>query len=198
VFTPEFIADIVAYGIIMAVTLLSSFSTVLFGFYDGNLGHNCNVEYSEQCHGVFRSRTTCYTVMMWAFSIFAWELVDFRRSFFDGIVSNPRGWALRLWRNPFLFWSVLVGFFSTVPTIYIPVINRVVFLHSPIGKEWGVIFAISFFFLAGAETWKFAKRIYLRRNNLMHSKDAGTGEADLEKRTFERFYDSSSVDDSSN
>ncbi|CAH0053493.1 unnamed protein product [Clonostachys solani] len=198
VFTPEFIADIVAYGIIMAITLLSSFSTVLYGFYDGNLGHNCNVGYSEQCHGVFRSRTTCYTVMMWAFSIFAWELVDFRRSFFDGIISNPKDWALRLWRNPFLFWSVLVGFFSTVPTIYIPVINRVVFLHSPIDKEWGVIFAISFFFLAGAEAWKFAKRVYLRRNNLMHRKDAGTGEADLEKRTFERFYDSSSVDDSSN
>ncbi|VUC37649.1 unnamed protein product [Clonostachys rosea] len=198
VFTPEFIADIVAYGIIMAVTLLSSFSTVLYGFYDGNLGHNCNVEYSDQCHGVFRSRTTCYTVMMWAFSIFAWELVDFRRSFFDGVISDPKGWALRLWRNPFLFWSVLIGFFSTIPTIYIPVINRVVFLHGPIDREWGIIFAISFFFLAGAETWKFVKRIYLRRNNLMHRKDAGTGEADLEKRTFERFYDSSSVDDSSN
>lgn len=192
VFTPEFIADMIAYGIIMAITLLSSFSIVLFGFWGGELGTNCNVEYSDSCHGVFRSRTTCFTVMMWAFSIFAWELVDFRRSFFDGIFTTPKQWASRLWRNPFLFWSVLVGFFSTFPTIYIPVINKVVFLHGPIDKEWGIIFAITIFFTAGAETWKFVKRIYLRKHNLMLKKDAGLAEADLEKRTFERFYDSNS------
>lgn len=183
-------ADLVAYGILMAACLLSSFSIVLFGFYDGNLGADCNLAYSASCDGVFRARSTCYTVMMWIFLFFAWELVDSRRSFFDGAVGNTRAWAGRLWRNTFLFWSVVIGFFVIFLTLYIPGLNRVVFLHTGIDKEWGIVFAMTILFFVGAETWKWTKRIFLRRRNLMHRKDAGSGEEDLEKRTFERFYDS--------
>ncbi|CRJ96179.1 hypothetical protein BN1723_020823, partial [Verticillium longisporum] len=76
-----------------------SFVIVIFGFYGGNLGRDCNLEWSEQCNDVFRARSTCYTAMMWIFLFFAWELVDSRRSFFDGMVSDTRRWAQRLWRN---------------------------------------------------------------------------------------------------
>lgn len=55
VFTPEFTADLLAYGIIMAITLLSSFAIVMFGFYGGHFGEHCNSDYSESCEGVFRS-----------------------------------------------------------------------------------------------------------------------------------------------
>ncbi|ROT40436.1 potassium/sodium eff [Sodiomyces alkalinus F11] len=188
VFTPEFLADLVGYGILMAVCLLSSFIIVLFGMYDGNLGHDCNLRYSPSCEGVFRARSTCFVAMMWVFLLFAWELVDGRLSFFAGLVRNPRAWAARLWRNPFLFWSVVVGSVSVVPTLYIPVINDKVFLHAGIGAEWGIVFVSVFFFCAGAEAWKWAKRVYLRRHNMMERKKAGASEEDLEARVFEKYY----------
>ncbi|RYP47942.1 hypothetical protein DL768_006097 [Monosporascus sp. mg162] len=187
VFTPEFLADIVAYGILMAVCLIGSFVIVLFGFYDGELGRDCNLRYTPSCEGVFRARTTCYTAMMWIFLLFAWELVDSRRSFFDGFVSNNRQWAARLWRNPFLFWSVITGFVVVFPTIYIPVLNHVVFLHAPIDKEWGITFGIVILFMAGAEAWKWAKRVYLRRKGLMRGKKAGVDEEALEAQVFGKF-----------
>ncbi|EEY16846.1 calcium-transporting ATPase [Verticillium alfalfae VaMs.102] len=192
VFTPEFLADIAAYGVLMAICILSSFVIVIFGFYGGNLGRDCNLEWSEQCNDVFRARSTCYTAMMWIFLFFAWELVDSRRSFFDGMVSDTRRWAQRLWRNKFLFWSVILGTISVFPTLYIPVIDHVVFLHDGIDKEWGIAIAMTALFFAGAEGWKWAKRVYLRRHNLMVRKDAGATEEDLEARVFERFYQGNS------
>ncbi|KAK4188642.1 putative type IID cation-transporting ATPase [Podospora australis] len=192
VFTNEFIADLFAYGIIMAVCLLSAFIIVIFGFYDGNFGHDCNLRYSDSCEGVFRARSTCYTAMMWIFVFFAWELVDARLSFFHGAFNNTKAWAARLWKNPFLFWSVVAGFVGVFPTLYIPVINKKVFLHAGIDKEWGIVFAVTILFFLGAESWKWAKRVYLRKHNLMHKKGSGSSEEDLEKRTFERFYSSDS------
>ncbi|KAK4228095.1 putative type IID cation-transporting ATPase [Podospora fimiseda] len=192
VFTPEFLSDIVAYGVIMAICLLTSFVSVMFGMYDGNFGMDCNLRYSDSCEGVFRARSTCYTAMMWIFVFFAWELVDSRLSFFHGAFNNTKKWTNRLWKNTFLFWSVVVGFFSIFPTLYIPVINRKVFLHSGIDKEWGVVFAVTIIFFIGAESWKWAKRVYLRKHNLMQKKGAGTTEEDLEKMVFEKFYSSDS------
>ena len=190
VFTTEFLADIGAYGFCMAVSLITAFVSVQFGLFDGYFGRDCNIKWSDSCNGVFRARSTCYTSMMWIFLFFAWELVDSRRSFFDGMISDTRAWASRLWRNPFLFWSCVLGFFSVFPTLYIPTINHVVFLHTGIDKEWGIVFACTILFMAGAESWKWAKRVYLRRNNLMMRKSDGLGEEDLEARVFQRFYES--------
>lgn len=174
----------------MAVCLLGSFFIVIFGFYDGKLGTDCNLRYSESCEGVFRARSTCYTVMMWIFLFFAWELVDSRLSFFHGAFTNTKVWAGRLWRNRFLFWSVVVGFVIVFPTLYIPGLDHIVFLHTGIDKEWGIVFAMIVLFFLGAETWKWAKRVFLRRKNLMLGKGEGTTEEDLEKKTFEGYYSS--------
>ncbi|KAH7134306.1 calcium-transporting ATPase [Dactylonectria macrodidyma] len=190
VFTPEFMVDILAYGILMAVCLLGSFAIVLFGMNDGQLGSNCNIKYSESCNAVFRARTTCFSSMMWIFLLFAWELVDSRRSFLDGAFTDTKTWATRLWRNKFLFWSVVIGFVSIVPTIYIPVLNHSVFLHYNVDREWGIIVAMTMLFFAGAELYKWAKRVYLRKNNMMSQKGKGSGEEDLEARVFEQFYNS--------
>nr|CDP31721.1 Putative type IID cation-transporting ATPase [Podospora anserina S mat+] len=192
VFTPEFISDLFAYGLIMAICLLTAFIAVIFGMYDGNFGHDCNLRYSESCEGVFRARSTCYTAMMWIFVFFAWELVDSRLSFFHGAFNNTKKWADKLWRNPFLFWSVMAGFFCTFPTLYIPVLNDHVFLHKGIDKEWGVVFGVTIFFFLAAETYKWGKRRYLRKKGEMVRKGEGSSEEDLEKKTFERFYSSDS------
>ncbi len=150
------------YGILMACCVLGSFTVVIFGFDDGNLGAECNNDYSLECDSVFRARATCYATMTWIFLFFSWELIDFRRSFFN----MPRGfkaWAGHLWGNTFLFFAVIVVFFIVFPTLYIPVLNHVVFLHEGITWEWGVVFVALIIWFLGTEAWKWAKRVYFRR-----------------------------------
>ncbi|KAJ4267019.1 hypothetical protein NW762_003117 [Fusarium torreyae] len=163
-FTPEFLVDMVFYGIIMAACVLGSFTVVIFGFSDGELGSNCNNEYSEGCD-VFRARATCFTTMTWIFLLFAWGLIDFRRSLFY----MPRGfkaWVGHLWGNQFLFWAVFGVFFTVFPVLYIPKLNHIVFQHTGISWEWAVVFIDVSVFMILSEAWKWAKRIYFQRRSV--------------------------------
>jgi Na+-exporting ATPase len=67
-------------------------------------------------------------------------------------------------RNKFLFWAIIFGFITIFPTLYIPVINRVVFKHEMITWEWAVVVVATILFFAGIEAWKFAKRVFFRRS----------------------------------
>ncbi|KAJ6441556.1 calcium-transporting ATPase 3 [Purpureocillium lavendulum] len=164
VFSPEFLLDMVAYGILMACCTIGSFTVVIFGFDDGNLGADCNNKYSPACHDVFRARATCYTTMTWIFLLFAWELIDSRRSLFY-MPKGFKAWGMHLWGNKFLFFSVTIVFFVVFGTLYIPVIDHVVFMHTGISWEWAVVFIAVIVFMLGAETWKWIKRVYTRRRN---------------------------------
>ncbi|KAI5460512.1 sodium transport ATPase 5 [Mariannaea sp. PMI_226] len=168
VFTPEFLLDMIIYGVLMACCTIGSFAVIVFGFNDGNLGSDCNDRYSAACDGVFRARATSYSTMTWIFLLFAWELIDFRRSLFD-MPDGFGAWVAHFWSNKFLFFAVTVVFFAVFPTLYIPVINDVVFLHKGISWEWAVVFIAVGVYLAGNEGWKWAKRVYFRR------KTGGTG-----------------------
>lgn len=164
VFTPEFLTDMVVYGSIMAGCVLGSFTIIIFGFNGGNLGSDCNNNYSEACDPVFRARATCFTTMTWIFLLFAWGLIDFRRS----LLYMPNGfksWAGHLWGNQFLFWSVAGVFFTVFPVLYIPKLNHVVFQHTGISWEWAVVFVDVVVFMVLSETWKWAKRVYFRRQS---------------------------------
>lgn len=187
-FTPEFLLDLIVYGIIFAICTICTFVAVMFGIWDGDFGVDCNTEWGPTCEGVFRARSSCYTVFTWTFLFFAWVLCDARRSFFDGMIHGTKTWAHRLWRNPLLFWSVIGGWIVVVPTLYIPTLNTFVFLHVGIDLEWAVVFCACLFFLGGCEAWKWSKRVYLRRQGLMLRKGEDLGEEDLESRVFEQFY----------
>lgn len=150
------------YGITMAGCIMASFSLVVFGFGPGDLGRNCNLEYSPSCEIVFRARATCYSTMTWIFILFAWELIDFRRSVFY-MPNGPRAWALHFWENQFLFYSVTVVFVLVIPVLYIPRLNRVVFLHDGISWEWAVVFISVGVWIGMVEIWKWTKRVYFRR-----------------------------------
>ncbi|CAG7556288.1 unnamed protein product [Fusarium equiseti] len=197
VFTPEFLVDLGAYGIMMLISILGSSVIILFGFNNQGLGHDCNSTYSESCETVFSARSTAFTVMTWDFLLFAWQLVDFRRSFFAEIFEDGgsfKAWTKRLWKNPFLFWSVTLSFVLIPPTLYIPVINRVVFMHSPIDWEWAVVFIAVGIFFAGAELYKWAKRVYFRRTVPKEFRKEIT---DVEQFVFGRYmYDSGTNSDS--
>lgn len=166
IFTTEVLVDMMVYGFWMAALCLSSFSLVVFGFGDGNLGTNCNNQWSEDCELVFRARTTTFVSLTWFALFLAWEMVHMRRSFFR-MEPKPKYpatiWIVHIWRNPFLFWSIFAGFVTVFPIIYIPGLNHVVFKHSPISWEWGIVFVEAGLFFFGVEMWKWGKRVYYRK-----------------------------------
>ncbi|KAI5363970.1 Putative P-type ATPase, HAD-like superfamily, P-type ATPase, haloacid dehalogenase [Septoria linicola] len=166
VFTLEIMIDMVVYGLWVATLCLGAFTLVVFGFGDGDLGENCNDAYSDRCDTVFRGRATCFACLTWFALFLAWELVDMRRSFFrmqPGSKKYFTQWWYDVRRNKFLFWAIMVGFVTIFPTLYIPVINRVVFKHEGITWEWGIVFISALLFFLGIEAWKWAKRVYFRR-----------------------------------
>ena len=190
VFTIEVMVDMLVYGFWMAALCLASFSVVLFGFGDGSLGSGCNSDYSEECDTVFRARATTFVCLTWFALFLAWEMVNMRRSFFRMQPKSKKyftQWMHDVWRNQFLFWAVIAGFVTIFPTLYIPVINRVVFKHEGISWEWGVVLIEAVLFFGGVESWKWAKRVYFRRQT---KKSVGGG--DLESKVFEKYMSSSS------
>ncbi|KAL6150296.1 P-type ATPase [Exserohilum turcicum] len=189
VFTLEVILDMFVYGLWIAALCLGSFSLVMFGFGDGNLGNNCNESYNPSCETVFRARATTFACLTW-FSVFlAWQMLDMRRSFFRMQPGSKRyftQWAFDVWRNKFLFFSIVFAFVTIFPVLYIPVINDTVFRHKGISWEWAIVFIATFLFFLGIESWKWGKRVYFRR---VEAKTGGgrRGSIDLEQRVFERY-----------
>lgn len=186
IFTGEVLLDMVVYGIYMAALCLTSFTLVVFGFGDGQLGQDCNDHYSASCELVFRARSTTFTCLTWFALILAWEMVHMRRSFFR-MESKPSQpwvlWAQNVWRNQFLFWSIISGFVTVFPIIYIPGLNTIVFKHGPIYWEWGIVFVESALFVMGIELWKYGKRVYFRH----YGEKVANPEMDLGGATFSRY-----------
>lgn len=186
VFTWEIIVDMLIYGLWIAVVCIVSFVVVVYGDGDGELGYDCNNKYNESCKYVFRARSTSFLTMTWCLLLLAWEVIDIRRSLFamHPETDTPYTQVFKdLWSNQFLFWSVILGFITAPPLLYIPVINHDVFKHGPIGWEWGISIAGVVIFLVGAEVYKWFKRIYYRRN-----KDGPHNpEDDLENSPFSKY-----------
>jgi Na+-exporting ATPase len=186
IFTAEVLIDMAVYGFYMAALCLAAFTLVVFGFGNGDLGHQCNNQYSSACELVFRARSTTFICLTWFALILAWEMVHLRRSFFrmEGKPEHPWTlWARNVWRNKFLFWSVFAGFVTVFPIIYIPGLNTIVFQHRPISWEWGIVFVESGMFVAGIEAWKLAKRVYFRR----YGQRVANPETELGLSTFSRY-----------
>lgn len=179
IFTWEVIIDMIAYGFWMACCCLTCFVLIVFAVGDGNLGSNCNDSGGDSCNLVFRGRSGAFATFTWCALLLAWECIHMRYSFFNMRpeleISRGKQLAIDLWDNQFLFWSIIGGFLSVFPVVYIPVINDIVFLHDPIGYEWGLAVGFTLIFLLGAELWKWFKRIYFRKSTIKNP------EYDLEK-----------------
>ncbi|KAJ4410426.1 P-type ATPase [Didymella pomorum] len=190
IFTMEFLVDMVVYGLWITALCLASFTLVVFGFGDGNLGNGCNESYNESCELVFRARATTFACLTWFALFLAWEMIDMRRSFFrmqPGSKKYFTQWIFDVWRNQFLFWAIVAGFVTLFPLIYIPVINTVVFKHAPIDWEWGIVFVEAGLFFAGVESWKWGKRVFFRRK-ARGSLGAEHKDLEVEDRVFGRYY----------
>ncbi|KAI3405378.1 ENA2 [Candida oxycetoniae] len=184
IFTTEVIIDMLAYGFWMACSCLLCFVVIVYGHGNGDLGYDCNSmdANTDVCDLVFRGRSASFANMTWCALILAWECIHESNSLFYMRQETDNPWwkqtAIDLWSNQFLFWSVLGGFVTVFPVVYIPVINTKVFLHKGISWEWGVAFGCTVLFLLGAEAWKWAKRVFSRKRI---SKKAKNPEYELER-----------------
>ncbi|KAK0610648.1 hypothetical protein B0T17DRAFT_603270 [Bombardia bombarda] len=194
IFTREFMVDMVVYGLWIAALCLASFVLRVYAFGDGDLGQGCNDAYSVQCDTVFRARATTFACLTWFALFLAWELVDMRRSFFrmqPGSKKYFTQWVVDVWRNQFLFWAIVGGFVTLFPTLYIPVINEVVFKHTGISWEWGIVFIAAGLFFGGVEGWKWGKRVWFRRAGEKEGRGGGKlwKDMDVEERVFGEYLD---------
>ncbi|KAJ5397060.1 ATPase P-type K/Mg/Cd/Cu/Zn/Na/Ca/Na/H-transporter [Penicillium cosmopolitanum] len=182
IFTWEVVVDILVYGIWTAALCLTAFSVRMWGFGDGNLARGCNQEWSDHitdCELVFRARATTFVCLTWFALFLAWEMVDMRRSFFRMQPKSKRyftQWMYDVWRNKFLFWSIMAGWITMFPILYIPVLNDVVFKHKPITWEWGIVAVEVVLFFIGVEFWKWAKRDFFRHRARRASGLASAGD----------------------
>lgn len=160
VFTNQIIVDMIVYGVIMGACTMCTFCIIIYGANNGDLGINCNTEYTDACNAVFRARAATFAELTWLILIAAWEFKSLRRSMFH---LNPDDDSKvpvfkDLYANRFLFWSVIVGALSVFPVVYIPVVNTKFFKHKGITWEWALAAGFTIMFVAGIEGWKLVKR----------------------------------------
>jgi magnesium-transporting ATPase (P-type) len=178
VFTRELITDKMIYGTCMGGLCLLAFVSVVYGAGDGDLGTGCNQDYNSSCDIVFRARATTFASLTFLLLVTAWEVKHFTRSLFnlDPLHSSgPLSVFSALWRNRFLFWAVVAGFTIAFPLVYIPTVNKLVFKHSGITWEWGVVAACVVVYLCLVESWKAVKRrfgIGSGKNKVLTMQDA--------------------------
>ncbi|ODQ81818.1 hypothetical protein BABINDRAFT_170455 [Babjeviella inositovora NRRL Y-12698] len=184
IFSWEVIIDMFAYGTWMAACCLCTFIIIVYGKGDGNLGISCNSTSGEFCDTVFKARSGSFATMTWCALVLAWECIDMRLSLFKMHPESETPYTQffkDVWKNQFLFWSVIGGFVSVFPVVYIPVINDKVFLHAPISWEWGLAMAFTVLFWAGAEFYKWMKRIFFRKRAYLDA--VNNPEKDLERKS---------------
>ncbi|KAL7419667.1 hypothetical protein Q5752_005581 [Cryptotrichosporon argae] len=152
-FKPEFYADLLFYGTLMAALSLANFAIVLWGYFPGDLGLNCNETAGRAgCDPVFQARSTCFATLVIILMIHALECKHSTTSLFRLDVGD----------NRVLLWCAVSLTLLTFPVVYIPRINDAVFLIGPLKWEWGIVFGMILVYLAVTELYKYAKRVYFR------------------------------------
>ncbi|KAI1170746.1 hypothetical protein F4777DRAFT_567982 [Nemania sp. FL0916] len=162
VFTKQVLVDMVVYGILMGTLTLATFIIIVYGANGGQLGRDCNKQWSEGCEVVFRARAAVFAELTWLILFSAWEFKDIRRSMFRLNPNSTSRFPLfeDLYDNRFLFWAVVIGALSVFPVVYIKVLNTKVFKHTAISWEWALVIGALLVFIAGMELWKLTKRTF--------------------------------------
>ncbi|BEI94986.1 uncharacterized protein CcaverHIS019_0705670 [Cutaneotrichosporon cavernicola] len=156
ILTREFTIDLFYYGFLLGGQSLINFVIVMYGYYPGDFGHDCNVTDNISCGPVFRARATCMATLQICMLLHSLQCRHATISVF----------TLGLNTNKALLWCVLVLIASTFPIMYIPVINNKVFLIGPITWEWGIVFAQVLVYIGASEAYKWGKRVVFRRRGI--------------------------------
>ncbi|KAI8370709.1 potassium/sodium efflux P-type ATPase [Radiomyces spectabilis] len=150
-FSRNNVIDLLYYGIMMGLICLCNFVVVMFGWGDGDFGHDCNMHYNPTCDTVFRARGALFATMTVLILVHGITCRDLRHSTWS--------WkALTGKQNYYLFGSIGFGFALMFIVLYVPVLNTEVFKHHPITWEWGMVAASVIAYIFLAESWKAMKR----------------------------------------
>lgn len=155
-FTVEFLADTMAYGVLMGAITLLSFVFALYVFKGGDIGVNCNTfgDESVGCSSVYEARSVPFVLLSVMLLFHAFNLKDPRKPI----------WQIDFLNNKVLLAAVAVGSLASIPVIYIPTINHHVFVCDPITWEWAIV-AVGFVsFVIMGESYKAAKRAWWPQN----------------------------------
>ncbi|KAI9009424.1 Na P-type ATPase [Gaertneriomyces semiglobifer] len=163
-FTWTMIIDIFFYGILMGGLILSTFTLRIYGFGPGDsgLGVGCNEYHPDDpaavavCSDVYKARGTAFVTLTWIILIHAYVCRHPTSSMFG------RG---KLYDNPALFWTCVIGAILVFPALYIPGVTRV-FKHEGLSWEWGMIAVACVVYVAGCEAWKWVRRRRDRKNGM--------------------------------
>ncbi|KAJ2847033.1 hypothetical protein IWW36_004062 [Coemansia brasiliensis] len=151
-FTWEVLSDITFYGFTIGLLSIADFWLVMNGFGDGNMGENCNREYSESCELVFRARGTVFATLTLAILLHGYNCRRLRGPMWN--------WNMikRFFENIFLFSGFLCGTILCLLCIYVPGLNTSVLKLKHISWEWGIVIITLLIFLIISEIYKFGKR----------------------------------------
>lgn len=163
VFTRDMVRDQFVYGINMGVNCLMVFLLVVYAASGEGyhlLPAVCNDGAGPACDTIYRARAATFSTFSFLLLVKSWEVKHFHRSLFamDDRWTGPFAVFRTIYHNRFLFWSVVAGFVSTFPVVYIPVLNTTVFKHTGLTWEWGLVFGSVALFVAITEMWKAIKR----------------------------------------
>lgn len=168
IFTFWWIFDLFAYGFLLGAIAIANFAIVMWGYFDGYLGFECNENLREDtCNHTGRARGSVFASFLIVLMVHAF------------VCKHPTQSLLRmnLLENKVLLWSVIILGISVFPVVYIPVINDKVFLLFPVKWEWGLVFASALFYLVVSEVYKLARRMGEQRTHKrVHSENELVGE----------------------
>ncbi|KAK9386497.1 hypothetical protein V1515DRAFT_639667 [Lipomyces mesembrius] len=166
IFSWAIVADNIVYGCIMqrltilqGACCLMSFTVIVYGHANGELGENCNSGYNDSCDIVFRVRAAMFAQLTWLILISALKFKNFRRSMFRLNVDDKSVFPFfkDMYSNKFLLFSVVIGAFSVFPVIHIPKLNTDVFKMKAITWEWSLLAVVMVIFVFG--TNMFTKQL---------------------------------------
>lgn len=137
-----------------------------------DLHADCNEGNNEFCDVVFRARSVVYAVLL-TLILFLAIVVRYQIKLDTQIITQQKkiyhrrkrkslfrmNWFNNIWMDI----AILAALALSVPTIYIPWINNVIFLQTTLSWEWCIVAICWVVFFGLAEGWKLLKRRLLFR-----------------------------------
>jgi potassium/sodium efflux P-type ATPase len=148
--------DLAFFGMVLGMFSLGSF--MLYIHYTvglGNMPPGCGKNYIEGvCDDIFSARALAFISLSLLILVHGFNCRHNRLSIF----------RKNQCQNKALWFAVVFGFFSTIPTAFIPFINVRMFeqLNFP-GVWWGVLFAEIVVFIIISEAYKYVKRAVIAK-----------------------------------
>lgn len=122
--------DIMFYGVVVGGIGLLNFYVSIYGWGDGNLGHDCNNKsYNESCYLVYRGRgalfaTECILLLLHSFTCRDLRNIVWLPSYFAGERRWYLAWipaAFTTKQNWYLYYAFAFSAILLVITLYVPV-----------------------------------------------------------------------------